>query len=305
MIGKMARDEPTPTDPAAVAEWLGRFERRAPRHGKVLRGLIQGVARDPRIVQFSIGCSVARGSFDEFSDLDCEVSFEQSAWPSGLAAIEPLVRSCGDVVETLQHHWAGAGTADNCRTAVVYSTGVQLDLMAWPVTVWSGTRPPHTIVLHATRPVFTRPSEPPDAAVGVVRLKEWRFLGWWALLDADKYLRRGSLWEARLRLEETRTVIWQLHAAARGVALPEYGITSLLDAPTVALPDGVERTAAGLDLREMQEAVIECAHQLRRQWRLLAGRVTGLDDIAAVPPWAVERLGPSAGDPDASPPAAA
>ncbi len=301
----MGTDEQIPTHPAAVAAWLEHFEGRMPRHGKILRGLIRGVIRDPRIVQLSIGCSVARGSFDELSDLDCEVSLEKAAWPSGLAAIEPLVRECGDVVEMLQHHWAGAGTADSCRTAVVYSTGVQLDLMAWPVTAWSGMRPPNTIVLHATRPVFTHPGDPPDATVGLDRLREWRFLGWWALLDADKYLLRTSPWEARQRLEEARAVVWQLHAAAEGVPLPEYGITSLLDAPNIALPDGIERTTAGLDLSELRAAVTECARQLRRRWRQLAAAVTGLADISAVPPWAVERLGLSAADADAAPPDAA
>ena len=50
-----------------------------------------------------------------------------------------------------------------------------------------------------SRPRAARPgdAEPPAAyAVTGEQVREWAFLGWCALIDADKYLRRGSLWEA-------------------------------------------------------------------------------------------------------------
>jgi len=34
--------------------------------------------------------------------------------------------------------------------------------------------------------------------------------GWCALIDADKYLRRGSLWEAHNRLHQARHHVWAL-----------------------------------------------------------------------------------------------
>src|SRR6202041_2684799 len=50
------------------------------------------------------------------------------------------------------------------------------------------------------------PGDEPPAAYAVTgeQIREWAFLGWCALIDADKYLRRGSLWEAHSRLHEAR-----------------------------------------------------------------------------------------------------
>ena len=285
-------DVPAPADPDQVSAWLDDLNRRLPLHGEVLRQLRDGARLDARVVQVSVGCSIARGTADEFSDIDCELSLSEEAWPSGLELVEPLVRSCGDVVELLHHQWPGAGTGESRRTAVVYASGVQLDLMVWPVSAWSGMRPPNTVVLYATCPVFTRPWDPGGALASDARLREWRFLGWWALLDADKYLRRGSFWEARQRLEQARTVVWQLSAAAQGVPFPEYGITSLLDAAGARLPDAAETTAALNDIPGLRAAVSRCADLLADQWNLLAGRGDdGQHPLPAIPRWAMERLG--------------
>lgn len=303
----LLRDDPlsmtgiVPPDPTDAATWLDELQRRLPRHADVLRRVREGAVLDARIVQFSVGCSIARGVADELSDLDCELSLEADAWPSGVELVEPLVRSCGEVVEVLNHNWAGAGSSEHRRIAVVYANGVQLDLMVWPVTAWSGMHPPDTVVLHARRPVFTLPWDPARATVGVDRLIEWRFLGWWALVDADKYLRRRSLWEARQRLEEVRTRIWQLSAAAQGIPFAEWGITSLLDDPEARLPDGAETTAAGLDASGMRAAVTQCAHLLEAQWRLITqAHDSRAGIVPPVPAWALERLGltPDPGEAD-------
>jgi hypothetical protein len=61
------------------ASWLEDLGSRLPRHAEVLRRLIDGARLDPRIVQFSVSCSVGRGRGDELSDLDCEYRLSQMA----------------------------------------------------------------------------------------------------------------------------------------------------------------------------------------------------------------------------------
>ena len=278
-----------PDDPEA---WLAQFAGRLPRHHEVLRHLVEGTRRDSRVVQLSVGCSVGRGTADELSDLDCELSLEPDAWPSGLELIEPLVRSAGDIVDLIHHRWHEAGAAEHRRTAVVYDNGIQLDLMVWPVTAWSGMHPPDTIVLHATRDVFTHPWDAARSRPTADRLHEWHFLGWWALLDADKYLRRGSLWEARQRLEEARAAVWQLHAAAQKLPFPEYGITTLLDAREPRLMPDVEATATDLDAGRLRMAVERCAALLEAEWVPATAAIS--EDTEKAPPrlapWALHRL---------------
>jgi hypothetical protein len=212
-----------------------------------------------------------------------------------LELVEPIVRTAGDVVELLHHQWPLSGTPEHRRTAVQYADGIRLDLMVWPVSVWSGMQPPDTVVLHSTRDVFTQPWDPARARPTLERLHEWRFLGWWALLDADKYLRRGSLWEARQRVEEARTTVWQLSAAARGLPFPEYGLTALLDEAEPSLPAGVDATATRLDAVALREAVDRCAQLLHGQWAPATAAVVGAADTAPqqLALWALERLGAS------------
>ena len=58
----------------------------------------------------------------------------------------------------------------------------------------------------------------------------WAGWAWMRLYDVDKYLRRGSHWEALLKLEEARALLLRHHAATTDVPDPEFGITSLVDA---------------------------------------------------------------------------
>jgi hypothetical protein len=270
---------------------MAALEGRLPRHHEVLRRLIEGVRGDARVMQLSVACSLGRGAGDELSDIDAELSLEPGAWPAGLELVEPLVRSAGPVVELLHHRW-GAEAASR-RTAVVYENGVQLDLMVWPASVWSGMHPPDTVVLHATRAVFTRPWEPSRGAATAEQVQEWWFLGWWALLDADKYLRRGSVWEAQARLEEARAAVWRLCAVAQGLPFAEHGITALLDAPQPRLPAGMEATSGGIDADGLRATVERCAEVLEAQWEAAAAGVDAGASGGSVPElasWARRRL---------------
>jgi hypothetical protein len=102
---------------------------------------------------------------------------------------------------------------------------------------------------------------PPDAgdaasayAVTGEQVREWAFHGWIELLDIDKYLRRGSLWEAHERLHQVRHHIWMLWAAATGALYPWHGLSQVLDNDARNLPPGIEGTVAGLDSAELRQA---------------------------------------------------
>jgi hypothetical protein len=98
-------------------------------------------------------------------------------------------------------------------------------------------------------------AEPPAAyAVTGEQVREWAFLGWCALIDTDKYLRRGSLWEADTRLHEARHQIWALWAAAHGALYPWHGLSQVLDHDPGNLPPGIESTVAGLDPADLRRA---------------------------------------------------
>ena len=94
------------------------------------------------------------------------------------------------------------------------------------------------------------------------QVRTWTFLGWRALLDADKYLRRGSAWEARQRLEECRQRIWQLWATATEASYPWHGLSQVLDHDPTTLPAGIDSTLAGLDLADLRAAVLVSADVL-------------------------------------------
>ncbi|MBV8915314.1 MAG: hypothetical protein JOZ05_20025 [Acetobacteraceae bacterium] len=105
--------------------------------------------------------------------------------------------------------------------------------------------------------------EPPDAyAVTGEQVREWAFLGWIALIDSDKYLRRGSLWEAHSRLHEARHRIWALWATAQGAMYPWHGLSQVLDHDPVDLPPGIESTVADLDAAELRRAARASARVL-------------------------------------------
>jgi len=99
------------------------------------------------------------------------------------------------------------------------------------------------------------------AAYAVTRdqIREWAFLGWCALIDLDKYLRRESLWEAHNRLHQARHYIWALWAAAVGAMYPWHGLSQVLDADPAILPPGIEATVAALDAADLRRAALASA----------------------------------------------
>ena len=131
---------------------------------------------------------------------------------------------------------------------------------------------PHRTSWHCTGRVtdLLRRSFPSAREVSSTQVQDWAFLGWRALLDADKYLQRGSLWEAHHRLHEARERIWMLWATGHGATYPWHGLSQVLDHDPDLLPPGIEATVAGLDSDDLRRAVVAAAGALDHASRVAA-----------------------------------
>jgi hypothetical protein len=194
--------------------------------------------------------SIARGTADEYSDLDTRIWISDDAYEAALADLPALIRTIGPTLDILFE------TPGSPYLFVQFADGVQLELSTGRVSEASGRD--HGVVVLLDRDGLW--DEPYQAAAA---WDEELWLGWaWiALFDVDKYLRRDSLWEALTTLEKARSLLLRHHAAVIGMRDPEYGVTSLLDYGG-ALPEGLESTVAGLDAAEIRRAAFACADVL-------------------------------------------
>ena len=212
-----------------------------PRHAAVLDALSAAVAADDRWRWLELGCSVAGGRGDEWSDLDLgigAVTDDDGELPAGAA--EALVRSLGPVTDLLVQPLPGRPR--HRRIAAELASGVQVDLVMFPAADRPGL-PPGSVALVDKDGRLATPWRPD--AIGTPpaeQLREWAFLGWWALSDVAKYLARGATFEAADRIAEARRLALQLHAAAQGVDYPLFGLTALLDAPEPVVPMWLEES---------------------------------------------------------------
>jgi hypothetical protein len=242
----------------------------SPAQRQVLDGLLTFVEADARFRFVELCCSAARGAADELSDLDLGLGVRDDAWPDATAAIAPELRRIGDVVDALEHRIPEWGERPHLRVFVQYASGPQIDLVALPADSRKGL-PPGSVALYDPDGRLAKPMEPPIRHATAADVAEWIFLGWVALLDLDKYLRRGSVWEALERLHEARGYAWRLIAVANRVEYPAYGITSILDAPgNPAIPAEMGETAATPDVG-----------QLTRAGRAMAGRLEVASEAAS------------------------
>ncbi|MEL6894321.1 MAG: hypothetical protein AAFP84_22205, partial [Actinomycetota bacterium] len=127
------------------------------------------------------------------------------------------------------------------RFAVEYETGVQLDLVIMPADQRPGL-PEGSIAVVDKDDRLSETWVPPVASASDEQAREWVMLGWWALSNTAKYVRRGSLFEAVESLREARTQALRLFAAGRGVPYPSFGLTTLLDVEPFELPARLEDT---------------------------------------------------------------
>jgi hypothetical protein len=191
----------------------------------------------------------------------------------------------GTLVDVLRHrierpgHWLR-------RIFAQFADGTQLDLAITAASQIDERRlaggAPDFVTLYrapaasagGSAPGENAPAGEQAAAYAVTgdQVREWAFAGWCALIDTDKYLRRGSLWEAHSRLHEARHHIWALWAAAHGAMYPWHGLSQVLDHDPGNLPPGIESTVAGLDAAGLRRAARASAGVLAEVSEAAAGR---------------------------------
>ena len=272
------------------ARWIEELPAGLAAQQSLLRGLLAFSQADPDVKWLVVGCSLARGAGDWLSDIDAAVGVVDEQLPAAFPRVRSAVDGLGELVESFHHQLPGLALTHE-RVFAQYADRSQLDLVVYPATVFAGSIP-NVVVLYDPEDLLAVPAAvapaagAPDAgasdagapvAVPTEQVREWAFLGWCALADLGKYVRRGSGWEALERLHEARAQLWQLWAAVRGVPQPQYGLTSVLDYPAV-LPEGIEETVSGLDVGSLLAAGLRVAELLGE-----VGGQLGEEQRAALP----------------------
>jgi hypothetical protein len=280
-------DERTAADALTGRAWLAALPDELAAQRRVMARLADRCEGWPLATSLIVGCSLGRGAADALSDIDSALGVDAPRGEAGAARIgtaEALVLAAlpeiGALVDVLRHR-TGPDSQHARRIFAQFADGVQLDLVvvaeAEIQTRLRAGGAPDFVPLYqaAALPGSREPddqmqpggsassSEPPAAyAVTGEQVREWAFHGWCALIDADKYLRRGSLWEAHSRLHEARDRIWALWAAAQGALYPWHGLSQVLDHDPGNLPPGIESTVAGLDAPALRRAARASAEVL-------------------------------------------
>jgi hypothetical protein len=193
---------------------------------------------------------MARGTADEYSDLDTRICVSDDHYEAVLADLPTLVRTLGPTLDILFE------TPGSPYLFVQFADGVQLELSSGRVSEASG-RDHGVVVLLDRDGLWDQPYQRAPAWDEDL----WLGWAWMALFDIDKYLRRDSLWEALTTLEKARSLLLRHHAAETGARDPQYGVTSILHHGGT-LPDGLEETVAGLDAGDIRRAGYACGKLL-------------------------------------------
>jgi hypothetical protein len=295
----MAGPEPGSGDGSAAAgvltgrAWLAALPEELAAQRRVMARLADLCETWPLVMSLLVGCSLGRGAADALSDIDAALGIDAPRGEAGAGRIgtaEAMVAAAlpemGALVDVLRHR-TGPGSQHVRRIFAQFTDGTQLDLAIVAEAEIETRRraggAPDFVPLYQALPGPGEPgddtpaggrasgSEPPAAyAVTGEQVREWAFHGWCMLIDADKYLRRGSLWEAHSRLHEARQYVWMLWAASKGAMYPWHGLSQVLDLDPGDLPPGIESTVAGLD-----------APGLRRAARASAGVLATVSEAAA------------------------
>lgn len=227
----------------------------------VLLRLLNAILAWPEARWLVLSCSIARGAADAHSDIDLGLGLDEDAMPGALDGLLPFLRQGGEVLDALEHRLPRYEPRPHRHLFVQYANGIQVDLTAAGASYLSGY-PVGEIVLYDSAGALTTPRYKAALDITGERVREWAFLGWWALGDLAKYLARGSLWEARQRLNEATEQVFRLWGAANGVPDAAYGLVAVVDRPDIGMPQGIERTVAGLDAADLLDAARQVADLL-------------------------------------------
>jgi hypothetical protein len=276
--------------------WIESLPADLARHQQVLARLLAHCETAPAITSFSVGCSIGRRAADSLSDIDAAIGVLAPRGATGtevLRSVEQatveLLPGWGPLVDVLRQETHGAGFVLR-RLFAQYDDGLQLDLaIVADGDIRRGEAAPDFVELYRSGPEPEPTDHPSAFGASQAQLCEWVFLGWRALLDADKYLRRGSMWEVHQRLHETRDHIWKLWATGRDALYPWHGLSQVLDHAPDLLPDRIEDTVAGLDRDDLGRAVLVAADVLV-QATACAERTTGTRLCLPIADYARRRL---------------
>jgi hypothetical protein len=252
-------------------EWLAGLPEEVAAQRRMMTALVDRCERWPLVKSLIVGCSLGRGAGDALSDIDGALGVD----PKDVIAMEEILVAAlpefGEVVDVLRHP---AGPQRQWRRVFAqFADGMQLDL---PVVdeanirerLGNGGAPDFVVLYERASDVAV----PAAYDVSADQIREWAFLGWCALIDLDKYLRRGSLWEAHDRLHDARHRIWALWAAANGAMYPWHGLSQVLDHDPSNLPPGIESTVACLDPSDLRRAARASATILTEVSQVAADR---------------------------------
>ncbi len=258
--------------------WISALGAGLERQRQALLELLDFCETTEAVSSLSVGCSLGRGAADKLSDVDAALGVDATPGEAGAEIVRGveealLGRLQGErLVDVLREETATGGFYAR-RVFAQLVDGVQLDLaVVAEGEVRRGDAAPDFVTVYLSGAPAQRPPMPSAYDVSGDQVRTWAFQGWRALLDADKYLRRGSAWEAHQRLHEARQWIWRLWAAAEGAAYPWHGLSQALDHDPDRLPPGVRSTVAGLDLADVRRAVAASADVLDRSATAAAGR---------------------------------
>jgi hypothetical protein len=285
--------------------WLAALPDELAAQRRLMTGLLDYCEPTPSVTSLLVGCSLGRGAADALSDIDAALGVDADPGDAGAATVQvveaevaAVLAGLGPLVDVLRHRY---GPADRFirRIFAQFADRSQVDLTvmadgeirrgdsAHPDFVWLYRAAGRADVSPADGAPEAGESDPGYAVTGE-QIREWAFLGWCALIDLDKYLRRGSLWEAHNRLHQARQHIWALWAAATGALYPWYGLSQVLDHDPGNLPPGIDATVAGLDAADLCRAAAASATVLTEvgtaaamRWdaelpSAMAGYVTGV-----------------------------
>ncbi|MBO1754924.1 hypothetical protein [Allobranchiibius sp. CTAmp26] len=260
-------------DASQGRRWLGDLPEELHRQRAMLTLLLDLCVATPSITSLSVGCSLGRGAGDALSDVDAALGVDASRGEDGAREVSGVEHA---VVAALSQGQPPVGVlrdrvgpADRFvrRLFAQFRDGTQLDLAIMAeAEVRRGASAPDFVPLYVSSATSSSPARayPPADTATAEQIHDWTFLGWSALADLDKYLQRGSAWEAHSRLHEARHRVWQLWAAANGATYPWHGLSQVLDEDPHHLPSGIDATVAGLDLVDLRRAARATADVLAR-----------------------------------------
>jgi hypothetical protein len=276
---------------ADAEAWLDGLPRSLTVHAGILKKLLAQVKADPRFRALQVQGSIVRGEGDEYSDVDLGLVTHDAVWPGIIEDLPNLFAGLGDVVDSFHFPIPGDGPIQPHRSLTQYRSGVQLDAVVLPVQILPGRLPDARTLYDPSG--YLVPCEHPVRVTSPENVDIWTFMGWHALGEVDKHLRRHWLFSALEWLGAARAHYLRLWAASNGLEYAGYAyqMAGAVDKGKCPYPPGLELTTARLDWGEIHEAALRCAALLEAiPYDRIDSQVPTYTAQRALGPWVRARL---------------